>query len=196
MGVIRTLQPHPDTRASTVDSISVAIDFLPDGKLQLVYRLHGKIDALRLPSVAARSRADGLWRHTCCEAFINMPDSKAYREFRQTRLPSPRHLRSGTGLDMKFGLDRLLSEPELRRPLAGRRVALLAHPASVTADLTHALDALAALPEIKLSAAFGPQHGLRGDKQDNMMESPDYLDPQLGIPVFSLYGEVRRPTPR
>jgi uncharacterized protein YbbC (DUF1343 family) len=96
---------------------------------------------------------------------------------------------------MKFGLDRLLSEPELRRPLAGRRVALLAHPASVTADLTHALDALAALPEFKLSASFGPQHGLRGDKQDNMMESPDFLDPQLGIPVFSLYGEVRRPTP-
>jgi uncharacterized protein YbbC (DUF1343 family) len=96
---------------------------------------------------------------------------------------------------MKFGLDRLLSEPELRRPLADRRVALLAHPASVTADLTHALDALAALPEIKLTAAFGPQHGLRGDKQDNMMESPDFLDPRLGIPVFSLYGDVRRPTP-
>ncbi len=95
---------------------------------------------------------------------------------------------------MKTGLDRLLAEPDLRRPLTGRRVALLAHPASVTADLTHALDALAALPEIKLSAAFGPQHGLRGDKQDNMMESPDFLDPHLGIPVFSLYGEVRRPT--
>ena len=96
---------------------------------------------------------------------------------------------------MNFGLDRLLTEPDLRRPLVGRRVALLAHPASVTADLTHALDALAAMPEIKLSAAFGPQHGLRGDKQDNMMESPDFLDPQLGIPVFSLYGAVRRPTP-
>jgi uncharacterized protein YbbC (DUF1343 family) len=95
---------------------------------------------------------------------------------------------------MNFGLDRLIAEPELRRPLAGRRVALLAHPASVTANLTHALDALAALPEIKLTAAFGPQHGLRGDKQDNMMESPDFLDPQLGIPIFSLYGEVRRPT--
>ncbi len=93
-----------------------------------------------------------------------------------------------------FGIDRLLAEPELRRPLAGRRVALLAHPASVTADLTHTLDALAALPDITLSAAFGPQHGLRGDKQDNMVESPDFLDPQLGIPVFSLYGEVRRPT--
>ena len=95
---------------------------------------------------------------------------------------------------MKFGIDRLLEEPDLRKPLTGKRVALLAHPASVTADLTHSLDALANLPDIKLSAAFGPQHGLRGDKQDNMMESLDFIDPILGIPVFSLYGEVRRPT--
>ncbi|MEZ7895345.1 MAG: DUF1343 domain-containing protein [Thauera sp.] len=96
---------------------------------------------------------------------------------------------------VRFGLDRLLEDPALRRPLAGRRVALLAHPASVTRDLTHSLDALAALPELTLTAAFGPQHGLRGDKQDNMVESPDYTDPLLGIPVFSLYGAVRRPTP-
>lgn len=95
---------------------------------------------------------------------------------------------------MKFGIDRLLSEPELRAPLAGKRVALLAHPASVTDNLTHSLDALAGCEDMKLSAAFGPQHGLRGDKQDNMIESPDYEDPALGIPVFSLYGEVRRPT--
>jgi uncharacterized protein YbbC (DUF1343 family) len=95
---------------------------------------------------------------------------------------------------MKFGIDRLLEDAALRRPLEGKRVALLAHPASVTQDLTHTLDALAGLPDIKLSAAFGPQHGLRGDKQDNMMESPDFIDPALGIPVFSLYGEVRRPT--
>ncbi len=95
---------------------------------------------------------------------------------------------------MKFGLDRLLDDSTLRIPLAGKRVALLAHPASVTPDLTHALDALAALPDIKLSAAFGPQHGIKGDKQDNMMESPDFTDPIHGIPVFSLYGEVRRPT--
>ena len=95
---------------------------------------------------------------------------------------------------MKFGIDRLLEEPDLRKPLTGKRVALLAHPASVTADLTHSLDALASLPDIRLNAAFGPQHGLRGDKQDNMMESPDFIDPIHGIPVFSLYGEVRRPT--
>ena len=95
---------------------------------------------------------------------------------------------------MKFGIDRLLAEPSLRRDLAGRRVALLAHPASVSATLEHSLDALAALPEITLTAAFGPQHGLRGDKQDNMVKTADELDPLHGIPIFSLYGEVRRPT--
>src|SRR5579862_5906868 len=95
---------------------------------------------------------------------------------------------------MKFGIDRLLSDAGLRRPLEGRRIALVAHPASVTQDLAHSLDALAACPEIRLTAAFGPQHGLRGDKQDNMIESADCVDPLHGIPVFSLYGTVRRPT--
>ena len=95
---------------------------------------------------------------------------------------------------MKFGIDRFLEDPALRRPLAGRRVALLAHPASVTRGLTHSLDALAALGELRLTAAFGPQHGLRGDKQDNMVESADFTDPAHGIPVFSLYGTDRRPT--
>jgi uncharacterized protein YbbC (DUF1343 family) len=95
---------------------------------------------------------------------------------------------------VKFGIDRLCTDPALRKDLRGRRVALLAHPASVTAELTHSLDALAALGDVRLTAAFGPQHGLRGDKQDNMVESPDFSDPRLGIPVFSLYGAVRRPT--
>jgi uncharacterized protein YbbC (DUF1343 family) len=95
---------------------------------------------------------------------------------------------------MKFGIDRFVADAALRKPLAGKRVALLAHPASVTANLTHSLDALAALGDVRLSAAVGPQHGLRGDKQDNMVESPDFNDPVLGIPVFSLYGTVRRPT--
>ena len=95
---------------------------------------------------------------------------------------------------MKLGIERLLEEPALRKPLLGRRVALLAHPASVTRELTHSLDALAALPALRLSAAFGPQHGLRGDKQYNMVESADFVDPLHRIPVFSLYGSVRRPT--
>ena len=94
---------------------------------------------------------------------------------------------------MKTGLDRLLADPALRKPLEGKRVAYLAHPASVTPYLVHGLDALAATG-LKLTAAFGPQHGLRGDKQDNMVETEDFTDPSLGIPVFSLYGEVRRPT--
>jgi uncharacterized protein YbbC (DUF1343 family) len=94
---------------------------------------------------------------------------------------------------MDFGIDRLLADPSLLAQLKGRRVALLAHPASVTADLVHSLDALIGAG-VNVTAAFGPQHGLRGDKQDNMVESPDFTDPVHGVPVFSLYGEVRRPT--
>jgi uncharacterized protein YbbC (DUF1343 family) len=95
---------------------------------------------------------------------------------------------------MLFGIDRLIDEDALRKPLAGRRVAVLAHPASVTRDLGHSLDALIGAGGLNVTSAFGPQHGLRGDKQDNMVESPDFHDPVHGIPVFSLYGEVRRPT--
>ena len=76
---------------------------------------------------------------------------------------------------MKFGIDRLLAEPDLRRPLEGKRVALIAHPASVTADLTHSLDALIAAG-INVTAAFGPQHGIKGDKQDNMVETADEIE--------------------
>ena len=95
---------------------------------------------------------------------------------------------------MKLGIERLIAGPALRAPLRDRRVGLLAHPASVIADLTHSLDALAACSDLKIVAAFGPQHGLRGDKQDNMIESPNFIDPIYNIPVFSLYGEVRKPT--
>ena len=94
---------------------------------------------------------------------------------------------------MKNGIDRLLADPELRKPLEGKRVALVAHPASLTENLTHSLDALIAAG-INVTSAFGPQHGLKGDKQDNMVETADELDPGYGIPVFSLYGEVRRPS--
>lgn len=95
---------------------------------------------------------------------------------------------------MKFGIDRLLTEAALRKALGGRRLGLLAHPASVTGELTHSLDALMAAGGFNVTAAFGPQHGLRGEKQDNMIESAHYTDPRHDIPVFSLYGEVRRPT--
>ena len=95
---------------------------------------------------------------------------------------------------MNLGIDELLQNPDLRKPLAGRRVALLGHPASMTSECTHTLDELIACSDINITAAFGPQHGMRGDKQDNMIESADYTDPTYGIPVFSLYGDVRRPT--
>ncbi len=96
---------------------------------------------------------------------------------------------------MKLGIDRLLGERSWRERLRGRRVALLGHPASVNSVGRHTLDALIGLGGIDITAAFGPQHGMRGDKQDNMIESEDEIDPVHGIPIFSLYGQVRRPTP-
>ncbi len=95
---------------------------------------------------------------------------------------------------MQFGIDRLLNEPTLQSKLKSQRIALVAHPASMTADMQHSIDALFAKTKLNITAAFGPQHGMRGDKQDNMIESPDYVDPTHQIPVFSLYGKVRRPT--
>jgi len=105
---------------------------------------------------------------------------------------------------MNLGIDVLLQDSALRRQLDGKRVALLGHPASVTSDGRRTLDALMKKGTEPFSAkegsvpffaaAFGPQHGMLGDKQDNMVESGDYVDPRCGIPVFSLYGEVRRPT--
>jgi len=94
----------------------------------------------------------------------------------------------------RFGIDALLDAPDQLARLQQQRVALVAHPASVTQGQQHSLDALFAAG-ISIERAFGPQHGMRGDKQDNMIESEDYLDPDHGIPVISLYGEHRFPTP-
>jgi uncharacterized protein YbbC (DUF1343 family) len=95
---------------------------------------------------------------------------------------------------MELGIDLLLKNPDLLKRFKGRRLALLGHAASVTRDCRHSLDALMGQPELTICAAFGPQHGMRADKQDNMVETEDYLDPVHRIPVFSLYGEVRYPT--
>ena len=92
-----------------------------------------------------------------------------------------------------FGIDRLLRDTNLQHILAGSRVALLGHPASVTRHLRHSVDALMET-SVQITALFGPQHGIRGDKQDNMVETGNETDPVYNIPVFSLYGEVRRPT--
>ncbi len=93
----------------------------------------------------------------------------------------------------QFGIDHLLNQPALVKRLKSARVGLIAHPASITSDNKHTLDALIEAG-CNITKAFGPQHGMRGDKQDNMVESPDYLDPFHGIPVISLYGEHRKPT--
>ncbi|HUS72386.1 MAG TPA: DUF1343 domain-containing protein [Sedimentisphaerales bacterium] len=95
---------------------------------------------------------------------------------------------------MNLGVEELLQNPSCRKPLEGQRIALLGHPASVTSECRHTLDLLMVCPEVHVVSTFGPQHGMRGDKQDNMIETDDFVDPYYNIPVFSLYGNTRRPT--
>ena len=90
------------------------------------------------------------------------------------------------------GLLRLLRDPGHLRQA---RIGFVCHPASLTPDLTPAADALRAAG-IDLAALFGPQHGARGEKQDNMVESESFTDPSTGVQIYSLYGDVRQPTPK
>ena len=95
---------------------------------------------------------------------------------------------------MLLGIDQVISSSDFSQRWSGARVAFLGHAASVTRDGIHSMDALARHPEVNLVCGFGPQHGMRSEKQDNMVESEDYQDPVLNIPVYSLYGETRKPT--
>jgi len=91
---------------------------------------------------------------------------------------------------MLLGSERLIASPRLN----GLRVGVLANPASIDRDFRHVVDRLAASPDFKLAAIFGPQHGFRSDLQDNMIESPHAKDPRRNVPIFSLYSETREPT--
>ena len=78
--------------------------------------------------------------------------------------------------------------------LKGARVGLVCNQASVDHELNHAADILRGTDGVNLAALFGPQHGIRGDVQDNMIETPHTLDAETGLPVYSLYSETREPT--
>jgi len=97
------------------------------------------------------------------------------------------------GKSVKTGLD--LFEKNWPKKLKGSRVGLIIHPASVNRRLEHAVDLLMESKNIELKALFGPQHGIRGETQDNMVEWEGFLDANTGIPVFSLYGHTRKPEP-
>ena len=78
--------------------------------------------------------------------------------------------------------------------IKGRKVGLVCNQASVDHELRHTADVLKSVEGSKLTTLFGPQHGIRGDVQDNMIETPHTLDPETGLPVYSLYSETREPT--
>jgi len=76
----------------------------------------------------------------------------------------------------------------------GSKAGILIHPASVNKKLSHTKEVLLKSRKIKIKAFFGPQHGIFGNTQDNMIEWEGFLDKETGIPVFSLYGKTRKPT--
>ncbi|MFT7689039.1 MAG: hypothetical protein ACI9FB_004405 [Candidatus Azotimanducaceae bacterium] len=96
-------------------------------------------------------------------------------------------------MTFQSGIDQLLSSENLLSEIKKSACALVAHPASITSNYMHSLDALFE-SGCRITKAFGPQHGMRGDKQDNMIETENYSDPTHGIPVISLYGQHRKPT--
>jgi uncharacterized protein YbbC (DUF1343 family) len=91
-----------------------------------------------------------------------------------------------------LGVERLLGEKQSL--LKGARVGLICNQASVDHEYRHAADLFREHPEINLTALFGPQHGIRGEVQDNMVETPHTFDRETGVPVYSLYSETREPT--
>src|SRR5918912_3762074 len=91
-----------------------------------------------------------------------------------------------------LGLERLLDERiDLLR---GARVGLICNQASVDHGLRHVADLLYEREEVELTALFGPQHGIRGDVQDNMVETAHAVDRRTRVPIYSLYSETRVPT--
>ncbi|HLL15689.1 MAG TPA: DUF1343 domain-containing protein [Pyrinomonadaceae bacterium] len=93
---------------------------------------------------------------------------------------------------ISLGIEELLSKRgDLLR---GARVGLICNQASVDHQLRHSADLCRARSDFKLTALFGPQHGIRGEAQDNMIESPHSFDAETGLPVYSLYSETREPT--
>lgn len=94
---------------------------------------------------------------------------------------------------VETGLERLIRHPLAK--LSGQRLGLLCNPASVDRHLRHARHLIHQAFPGQLRALFSPQHGFFAEKQDNMVESAHGADPELGLPVFSLYGETRIPTP-
>jgi len=94
---------------------------------------------------------------------------------------------------MRLGLEELL---ESKLDFLGEaRVGLIVNPASINSKFQHAADLFHRDPRVKLTALFGPQHGIRGETQDNMIEWQTFHDSRTGLPAYSLYGETRKPTP-
>ena len=171
------LTPHPATPGEAVRRIAVALELRARGELRIRYRIEGDIGRLRLPLPEPARRRDGLWQHSCFEAFLRPDDGAAYFEFNFAP--------SGHWAAYRFGDRReRRTSPELRAPLLS--FSRHADSSELTADLS-----FAALPELAAAAAI--QAGLCAviETDDGGLsywalahggEKPDFHDP----PTFTL----------
>lgn len=177
----RVLHEHGVRLEAMRESVAgQAVDTLAAGNARnpAVYKLRAEIRAYgagllalsdRLQSEAAANGSDNAEEEGTFE-------SRAIRHGRRTVL----------------GLEKLLGEK--MGSLKGERVGLICNQSSVDHNLRHAADLLQERKEINLKALFGPQHGIRGDVQDNMVETGHAVDKATGLPIYSLYSETREPT--
>lgn len=96
-------------------------------------------------------------------------------------------------MNIQTGLD--IVEDKWPSRLKGSRAGLLVHPASVNSKLEHTVDCLLKTQKFEVRALFGPQHGIRGETRDNMIEWKGFRDKKTGLPVHSLYSSKRKPEP-
>jgi uncharacterized protein YbbC (DUF1343 family) len=201
---LQSLRGKIEQRGSTKDRIpvpsSVELPLAPESKLALTYA-HEESESLRDRHIGTEHLLLGLLRveeSTAGQLLFELGFRvDAMRDVLAQKLEAPRsygkeHRRPGDRRHVVLGVEKLLEEQiQLCR---GARVGLVCNQASVDHSFRHVADLFHEHPDINLTTLFGPQHGIRGDVQDNMIETGHATDRKTGLPIYSLYSETREPT--
>ena len=179
---------------------SVEMPLSPESKRTLHFA-HEESDRLRHRHIGPEHLLLGILREdsrasgTLFDFGVRLDDVRdalAQNRDEASRQMTPLNGRIPVKTKITLGIERLLTEKiDLLR---GARIGLVCNQASVDHNFRHAADLLHEHQEINLTALFGPQHGIRGDVQDNMIETAHAIDRKTGLPIYSLYSETREPT--
>ena len=173
-------------------STSVELPLAYDTKRLLTYA-YEESDCLKHRHIGTEHLLLGLLRDTHTQAAKALHEVGLTLEgFRREMVKTSEQSFEGKGFQTTLGLEKLLEHPT--DWLRGARIGLICNQASVDHEFRHAADLFHEHSEINLTTLFGPQHGIRGDVQDNMIETEHSVDAVTRIPIYSLYSETREPT--